>query len=208
MTTTKEKIFEAAVELFSHQGYNGASIREIARIVGIKESSIYNHYQSKDKILETIFDYYSSEMDKTSISEEYLDEKISNIDPEQFWEIGLANFLKRTEDQQLEKISKIILLEMFRDQRARDIALREFFGRQQEIDQMIFEKMQEKGIIKKSYDPQLLALEYTYPMLAMRIEYNILKNWNLNTDKVQRKMSDHIKFISEVTKNDKTILGR
>ena len=38
--TTKEKILDTALELFSRQGYDGASVRDIARAVGIRESSM------------------------------------------------------------------------------------------------------------------------------------------------------------------------
>ena len=49
---TKEKIFEVSIDLFSQYGYDGVSIRQIAKEVGIKESSIYNHYPSKESILD------------------------------------------------------------------------------------------------------------------------------------------------------------
>ena len=61
--------------------------------------------------------------------------------------------------------------------------------------------MQKKGLIKKTIDPKLLALEYSYGMLALQFEYNILNNWNLRTDQVRKKMLDHIKFISNHIKS-------
>ena len=48
----KEKIFHVSIDLFSKYGYDGVSIRKIASEVGIKESSIYNHYKSKESILD------------------------------------------------------------------------------------------------------------------------------------------------------------
>ena len=42
MINNKDKIFEISIELFSKHGYDGVSIRQIAREVGIKESSIYS----------------------------------------------------------------------------------------------------------------------------------------------------------------------
>ena len=58
----KEKIFNVSVDLFSERGYDGVSIRQIAREVGIKESSIYNHYPSKEAILDSILNYYIDKM--------------------------------------------------------------------------------------------------------------------------------------------------
>ena len=37
---TKEKILETALELFSQRGFDGASVRDIARAVGIRELSL------------------------------------------------------------------------------------------------------------------------------------------------------------------------
>ena len=58
----KEKIFQVSIELFSKYGFDGVSVRQIAGEVGIKESSIYNHYSSKQEILNAIFEYYIDEM--------------------------------------------------------------------------------------------------------------------------------------------------
>ena len=44
-TQTKDKIFDTALDLFSKKGYDSVSVRTIASEVGIKESSIYNHYK-------------------------------------------------------------------------------------------------------------------------------------------------------------------
>ena len=51
---TKDKILEKALELFSANGYDSVSVGEIARAVGIKAPSIYNHYPSKQAIFDAI----------------------------------------------------------------------------------------------------------------------------------------------------------
>ena len=53
--SNKEKILNTAIDLFSNKGFNAVSVRDITRGVEIKESSLYNHFKSKDEILETIF---------------------------------------------------------------------------------------------------------------------------------------------------------
>lgn len=51
---TKERIIEEALTLFSQKGYQGTSVKEIAFAVGIKDSSLYKHYRSKQDIFDTI----------------------------------------------------------------------------------------------------------------------------------------------------------
>ena len=58
-TPTRQKILDCAVELFSQKGYTETTIRELASAVGVKEASIYNHFISKNAILECILDEYS-----------------------------------------------------------------------------------------------------------------------------------------------------
>ena len=55
---TRECILNAALELFAAQGFAGTSLRQIARTVGIKESAIYAHFESKEALYRTIFEQF------------------------------------------------------------------------------------------------------------------------------------------------------
>ena len=52
--TTKQRINDAAVELFCRQGYNATSLRQIADGVGLQVGSLYNHISSKEELLFSI----------------------------------------------------------------------------------------------------------------------------------------------------------
>ncbi|MES9682559.1 hypothetical protein CN514_18150 [Bacillus sp. AFS001701] len=53
---TKDKIIAAALSLFSKNGYEGTSLSDIAKVVGIQKPSIYNHFKSKEEIFLTIYE--------------------------------------------------------------------------------------------------------------------------------------------------------
>lgn len=57
MNGTKWRIFCCAVHYFAEADYSGISMRQLADEVGIRASSIYNHFPSKDAILDTMFGY-------------------------------------------------------------------------------------------------------------------------------------------------------
>ena len=154
---------------------------------------------SKDEILTSIFNLFTSEMEGTVLTEEEIDERISALSPEEFWKVGTSRFMAATGDPRMEKISLIVFQEMFRDGRARDIALRELFSRQQELVELIFTKMKGRGIVGQ-VDTKALANAYSYPMLALRFEYNLLKFWGMDTGPVEEKMAQHIRFIAGVAR--------
>ena len=57
---TKEQILNNALNMFAKSGYNAVSIRDIAKTVNIKESSIYYHFHNKQDILDSLVKKYES----------------------------------------------------------------------------------------------------------------------------------------------------
>ena len=53
-SNTKQEILEAALELFSVQGYEATSISQLASAVGIRKASLYSHFESKQAILDAL----------------------------------------------------------------------------------------------------------------------------------------------------------
>jgi AcrR family transcriptional regulator len=48
---TRERILEIALELFSEQGYDKTSLREIAERLGVTKAALYYHFERKEDIL-------------------------------------------------------------------------------------------------------------------------------------------------------------
>lgn len=53
---TKEIILFESLKLFADNGYDGVTVRDSAEKVGIKQSSLYKHYKSKQEIFDTLVD--------------------------------------------------------------------------------------------------------------------------------------------------------
>jgi AcrR family transcriptional regulator len=49
--STRERILDVAIDLFTEKGFDGASLREIAERLGVTKAAIYYHFASKDDIL-------------------------------------------------------------------------------------------------------------------------------------------------------------
>ena len=70
--TSHESIFTAAIQLFGERGYHGASMRDIAKAVGILPGSLYTHIDSKEVLLLAIIE---SAIDRFNIAAERVDRK-------------------------------------------------------------------------------------------------------------------------------------
>ena len=48
---SRTAILEAALDLFSSQGYRGTSIRDVAQRAGVSTGNVYHHFADKNEIL-------------------------------------------------------------------------------------------------------------------------------------------------------------
>ncbi|MFF8021733.1 TetR/AcrR family transcriptional regulator [Streptomyces sp. NPDC007896] len=58
MTTsdTRRHIQQTALELFTEQGYERTSLREIAEQIGVTKAALYYHFKAKEDILAALFE--------------------------------------------------------------------------------------------------------------------------------------------------------
>jgi AcrR family transcriptional regulator len=60
---TRARIQDIAVELFTEQGYESTSLREIAERLGVTKAALYYHFKSKDDIIRSLVDDYFGQVD-------------------------------------------------------------------------------------------------------------------------------------------------
>lgn len=169
---TKEMIFEAAVDLFSRKGYSGTSIREIAREVGIKESSIYNHFSGKGAIFEAIMEYQLEGFRLSENALEGLKESLEGVeDPVEFWMAGARAFLQ-VQPPLTEAVSTVIFNEMLLNETCRHFVLDRMFRVQKELTEKMFNIMYDMGMIIKR-DFSRLAHQYVALIQGLDMEMKL-----------------------------------
>jgi AcrR family transcriptional regulator len=52
--SSKQKILDAALEVFANQGYHSATVDAIAKTAGISKGLMYNYFKSKDDVLQEL----------------------------------------------------------------------------------------------------------------------------------------------------------
>ena len=64
---TKQEILEAALEMFSVQGFEATSISQIASAVGIRKASLYSHFENKQAVLDALVQEVLKQYEKHSL---------------------------------------------------------------------------------------------------------------------------------------------
>ncbi|WP_338448671.1 helix-turn-helix domain-containing protein [Niallia oryzisoli] len=190
---TKRKILEASIDLFSRKGYSAVSVRELTKAVGIKESSLYNHFRSKEEILELIYQVFKAEHDLALPSMDKLPIIAKNTTIEKFLLDGMESFKKSVADELHEKMWRILNIEQFRDQRAREIILNQVYKRTIDFLEHAFQAFMNENKLKQG-NTRMLAIQYQYPIFTMITEYLLVKYDDNDTTDVENKMNEHLQY--------------
>ena len=161
---TKERILAAALEMFSQNGYAGTNIRELSESLGLVKSAMYRHFESKDAIWNTLLDeliaYYEARFGST----EHLPPVPDSLEELVTMTMRMVNFT--IHDEKVVKSRKLLSIEQFRDERARDLATKYFLTGLRDMFTQIFAGMMDKGLLRRD-DPAMLAFAYTAPISAL-----------------------------------------
>lgn len=161
---TKERILAAALEIFSQKGYAGTNIRELSESLGLVKSAMYRHFESKEAIWNTLLDELIAYYEARFGSMEHLPPVPDSLEELITTTMRMVNFTIR--DETVVKTRKMLTIEQFRDERARDLATKYFLTGLRDMFTQIFAGMMDKGLLRRD-DPAMLAFAYTAPISAL-----------------------------------------
>ena len=161
---TKEKILALALEKFSENGYAGTNIRELTESLGLVKSSMYRHFESKEAIWNALLDEMAAYYDARFGSPEHLPPVPDSLDGLLAMTMHMVEFTVR--DQRIVKTRKLLTIEQYRDDRARELATKHFLTGLTEMFTPIFAEMMDRGLLRRD-DPGMLAFAYTAPISAL-----------------------------------------
>lgn len=162
--TTKDRILQEALRLFSENGYTGSNLRDLAARLNLSKSALYKHFAGKEAIWNAIIDrlepHYAAHMHPENRPEGL------PLSLQALLEITMDMFCFTLHDRQIAAVRRLIASEQFRDPRIGQLATEHFLLGPQRTFTDIFRRMMEAGILKQT-DPARLALLYTAPVSAL-----------------------------------------
>ncbi len=199
--TTKEKIFEAAINLFAQKGFDATPMREIAEAVGIKKASMYSHYKSKDEILEKIVEYPMARIEIVGPQNVETEELIVSMGLEKFMTLSSNVATEWMNDHFMEKIWRIVCIELYHNEE-----IKKFYSKFT-VTALSFWKSNFEIMVKhkliKPFDPEVLAHEYLSFYGNAYMDYFIFRYGETSgsfMQKYQESIDKHTEFIVNVIK--------
>ena len=161
---TKDRILEAALEIFSRDGYAGANLKDIAEAVGVVKSGFYRHYAGKEELWNAVLDdterYYAERFG----SSDNMPAIPQSTDELKVLTLRMLDFTMH--DEKIIMTRKILLIEQFRDARVCALATKHFGTGPEALFTKIFAGMMENGSLRRG-DPAMLAFAYAAPISTL-----------------------------------------
>ncbi len=197
MLSTKEKIINASMKLFSELGYKNASVRKIASAVGIRESALYNHFKNKEDIFLCVASEIFNSPFNNDDSPALTSTQLSN--PKSFLQKFVTEYKLVTFDKTQESLFRILMIELLQNQALREGFLNEFHNKNIKVLSGIFFTLMQNGIVRSS-DPIIMAHEFIAPLFYLRLHVTLLRIDNLSTSNLSSQFEKHVDFFWESIK--------
>ncbi|QOR35137.1 TetR/AcrR family transcriptional regulator [Clostridium sp. 'deep sea'] len=196
-SNTKRRIIESAISLFYEKGYEHVTIREIAKAVGIRGSSIYNHFNSKENILEEILNSHKQRLAAT-YNNEKIKTRVNQLLKGRDLNVILTELLKIAllglQDPLLLKVLKILSVEQLKINMVREYFYNYYLLKARAVFKEIFDIMLNNNVITYT-DTEFLAHEFhSFIIYKFYEHYMLLQNYSINNTAITTNFKKHISF--------------
>lgn len=171
--STKKRILDAALTLFSEKGYGDVYVGQIAEAVGIKAPSLYKHYKSKQDIFNAILDEMKSNYSKQAMKLN-MDGNDADIDvgvfaivsEDELVEMGTGLFLYFLHDDYVRKFRKMLTLEQYHNSELSLLYSKQYVDAPLAYQGYMFGNLSRMGKLKKE-DADIMAMQFYAPIYML-----------------------------------------
>ena len=169
----RQKILENALELFSVRGYDSVTMSDIAKSVGIKAPSLYNHFAGKQAIFDAIVESTAARYEADTgeigihVQNAALDySEFAEIDEDALFEIVRQIFEYSLHNEQISRFRRMMTIEQFRSPELAALYSARYVERIVAYHADIFRSLMTAGEICRE-DPETLAMMYAAPVITL-----------------------------------------
>ena len=170
---TKQLILEQALALFSARGYDAVTVGDIARAVGIKAPSLYNHFPGKQAIFDALVDataaQYEADTGRIDIHVQNVQKDIpifTAITADALFEKVRQIFEYSLHNDTISRFRRMMTIEQFRSPELAALYSKRYAERLLHYHAGIFRALIASGEIGTE-DPDALAMMYVAPVVTL-----------------------------------------
>ena len=190
------QIMETAEVLFAEKGFNGTSVRDIAEKAHVNLAMISYYFGSKDKLLESLFDYRGEHI-KLKLESMVEDKTLGSFEK---LELLIDHYIEKIMNQQC--FSRIMVREQVVNHTGITAELiTQMKKRNQEIISKLIHQGQKKGEFKRNIDIPLMMATLVGTaghLIATQPYYREINNLQSMSEEefqkhIKKKLSQHLK---------------
>ena len=166
---TKQRILDAALELFAEQGFEATSVLQIADAVGIRKASLYSHFESKQEILEALLKETLAQYDQHSIfakanwDDPAFTKNKQNLSPDAALQMFLKHIRYILHDPRISKSRKMLTVEQFRNPRLKALQTKQNYTDILRYFTGMIQFLIGQGTLTDG-DPEIMAAQLCFPV--------------------------------------------
>lgn len=160
--STRQKILDAALDLFSIQGFEATSVSQIADRVGIRKASMYSHFASKQEILESLMQETMKHYERHTI---FFDSRIADQDlnVKSITEMIVGQIRYIIHEPQIVKGRKMLTVEQFRNPILAELQTKQNYTNVMNFFAGLVKKLIEQRKLADN-DPEIMAAQLCLPI--------------------------------------------
>jgi len=175
---TKQLILDEALNLFAVNGFDGVTVKDIAYAVGIKDSSLYKHFNSKQAIYDSLLEEMNARFDETVSIYRLPQGEIKKIAAEYghndlVWlkEACRAIFLFFIKDPKASKFRRMLMIEQYKNIDAAETFRNWFTDSAMQFQTALFTEMMDQGYFRDG-PADIIALQFYAPFYFLLCQYD------------------------------------
>ena len=163
---TKQEILEAALELFSVQGFEATSVSQIADAVGIRKASLYSHFENKQAILDALVKNVLAQYEEHSIFARTDWEKDADhlpLTPDAAVQMVLGQIEYILHDPTISRARKMLVIEQFQNPELAKLQTRQNYADVMQYFTGLVKQLIRREVLAEG-DPQIMAAQFCLPI--------------------------------------------
>lgn len=163
---TKQEILEAALDLFSVQGFEATSISRIASAVGIRKASLYSHFENKqailDELVQEVLDKYAA---YSIFAKTDWEKDVDNLPltPDETVQMIQGQIRYILHDPYISRARKMLVIEQFQNPELSKLQTKQNYSDVMRYFTGLVKYLIQNGVLTED-DPEIMAAQFCLPI--------------------------------------------